>query len=262
MVFKSSLCSMILALASITASADDLPFIATIPVEIAVPQVPLAKGQAQLSIGTQNVDKLQAQLGLIDGLAVLAQGEESVTVRLESMYPTLVSPLKPQYTQSSFIVDGEEASSQAFIAGFAAFKRSDDILEDIASYTNTFITDPTYQNSFQLMSQVATSRSGDCKEYAVLATGLARSLGLNARILFGVVVFNVNGEASAFGHAWAEVWHQDQWHIVDAALYDDQDYDFWYVPAAELANEGFGYRFATLDTIQYLPSKIRDFSSH
>jgi len=58
---------------------------------------------------------------------------------------------------------------------------------------------------------VLKRRSGDCKAHAVLFTALARSLGLPARLVSGLVETD---DGAFYYHQWAEV-YTGQWVPVD-----------------------------------------------
>jgi hypothetical protein len=58
--------------------------------------------------------------------------------------------------------------------------------------------------------EVLDSRRGDCNEHAVLFTALARTAGIPARVVAGVVYL----DGAFYYHAWSEVW-LGQWVAVD-----------------------------------------------
>ena len=64
------------------------------------------------------------------------------------------------------------------------------------------------------------SGHGDCTENAVLLTALARSLGIPARVVTGVVYATRYGGASRVfvPHAWMQAWVEGRWRSYDAAL--------------------------------------------
>ncbi len=62
-------------------------------------------------------------------------------------------------------------------------------------------------------------REGNCKQFAVLTVALARSVGIPARVVFGLaLIAQRNAKYGAFGHAWAELQVEGQWMVADAAL--------------------------------------------
>jgi len=68
---------------------------------------------------------------------------------------------------------------------------------------------PAYSNALEALE----SGRGDCTEHSVLFVGLARALGIPARVAVGIAYWPPGG---GFGwHAWAEVWAGGRWYAVD-----------------------------------------------
>ncbi|WP_157956593.1 transglutaminase-like domain-containing protein [Dyella sp. C11] len=68
--------------------------------------------------------------------------------------------------------------------------------------------------------EVVKLRSGDCKEYAVLLTALARAEHIPARMVTGLVYADrYAGSTRVFvPHAWVQAWVDGRWQSFDAAL--------------------------------------------
>ena len=64
---------------------------------------------------------------------------------------------------------------------------------------------------------VVRTMEGDCTEHAVLFVALARSMRIPARALIGLTHTSMMGGGFG-GHAWAEVWIDNQWQAVDPAF--------------------------------------------
>lgn len=60
------------------------------------------------------------------------------------------------------------------------------------------------------------NKSGDCTEYAYLATALARINGIPARMVGGYVVDRNSAPRAEDYHNWTEMYFQGAWHLVDA----------------------------------------------
>lgn len=60
------------------------------------------------------------------------------------------------------------------------------------------------------------TKSGDCTEYAYLATALARSNGIPARMVGGYVVDRNSAPRAEDYHNWTEMYFNQAWHLVDA----------------------------------------------
>lgn len=79
----------------------------------------------------------------------------------------------------------------------------------------------TYAAEASSALQVLENRAGDCSEHALLFVALARSVGIPARIVGGLVY--AGDEHSLFGwHNWAEIHDGSQWVSVDPIM--DQVY--------------------------------------
>ena len=89
-------------------------------------------------------------------------------------------------SQARAIIGGEKSSLQA------ALKIMDWVHENIA---------PVPTISLPRAKEVLTLRQGDCNEYTVLFTALARAAGIPARMIAGIVYQN----GRFFYHAWPEV---------------------------------------------------------
>ena len=107
----------------------------------------------------------------------------------------------------------------------------------------------SHDRGFDVASEVAVHRDGDCKAYAVLTVALARSVGIPARLVLGLALIHVGTQYGAFGHAWAELQVDGSWVAADAALLDAPN-PVRYLPFGVLADEGMGY---ALDAVRLTP---------
>ncbi len=199
-----------------------------------------------------------AQLQQYSGItaSLLSSGQVAVAMGKQPRFNGVV---QAQYRHSSFVIDIDEAPTQAFINGFTPARNAP--LQAIAAYVNDYIDVPTYIHGFNFASVVASQRSGDCTEYAVLTTALARALGLNARLILGTVIMDDVDEAVAFGHAWTEVWYQGKWQLIDAALYTADINRRYYLPDSTLENEGPGFGLALMTATKRFPLQISQLHS-
>jgi hypothetical protein len=89
----------------------------------------------------------------------------------------------------------------------------------------TFVSDYIDQHGLDVgyasALEVAGSRQGDCTEYAVLLTALARAQGIPARVVTGMVYAErYAGMSHVFlPHSWMQAWIKDRWVSYDAALH-------------------------------------------
>lgn len=108
--------------------------------------------------------------------------------------------------------------------------------------------EPSHSRGFDIASRVATHRSGDCTEHAVLLAALARGVGLPAHVATGTVVVYDGGQVGAFGHAWTEIHRDGRWQLLDATPLGD-DVPVSYLPEGLLEDEGPGYMLSFLGSI-------------
>jgi transglutaminase-like putative cysteine protease len=170
--------------------------------------------------------------------------------------PIFSGEASAKHLSDSFVIDYSEDSIKDFASGFNVSDKQNLELSMLEAYVAEYIDNPTYENGFNIASVVATDRSGDCTEYAVLLTALARTIGLPARVVVGTILVEESESISAIGHAWVEIWHDQQWHIADAAMYQSPARQHFYLPAAALENEGPGYALSMARATALMPIKF------
>jgi len=68
---------------------------------------------------------------------------------------------------------------------------------------------PAYSNALEALE----SARGDCTEHSILYVGLARAIGIPARVAVGIAYWP---PGNGFGwHAWSEIWVKGRWYSVD-----------------------------------------------
>ncbi|HYG66247.1 MAG TPA: transglutaminase-like domain-containing protein, partial [Anaeromyxobacteraceae bacterium] len=73
-----------------------------------------------------------------------------------------------------------------------------------------------YGASADRASEVLAQGKGDCTEHAILFVALARSLGIPARTVHGLVYARYDdGVPALYWHAWAEVQSANEWIAID-----------------------------------------------
>jgi hypothetical protein len=242
------------------ANAQGVPLIAQLNVELdATQKLPLGNS-ISFEFITSNPQAVAQALQNWQGIRVEKLDNDSLLVKSVAR-PRYIGGLNKKYSLDSFVIDINEKSTQDFAAGFIKSHQKPFKLTQLEAYVDEYITKPTYVNGFNIASVVASQRSGDCTEYAVLLTALARSIELPARVIIGVVIIEEQEQeqeqVSGFGHAWVEVWFNEQWHILDAALYRLDAVQRFYLPAGELENEGPGYNMSLAKALILSPHKIR-----
>jgi hypothetical protein len=86
----------------------------------------------------------------------------------------------------------------------------------VSHYVNGHSLDVGYASALE----VVRTREGDCTEFAVLLTALARAQRIPARVITGMVYVTRYGDSSNVfvPHAWMQAWVQGRWQSFDAAL--------------------------------------------
>ena len=236
-------------------SADTAPLMASISVELAAEQSLPLQNSIQATLVTSEATKLKAALGAWEGIDILQATATELTLTITPR-PVYNGSVETAFLADSFVIDINEPSTKQFASEFMHWVTQPWKLSDLTEYVNQYIDQPSYIHGFNFASVVATQRSGDCTEYAALTTALARSLGLPARLVVGTVIVEESTSIQAFGHAWTEVYYENSWQIIDAALLQSTALKHFYLPASALTNEGPGYAMALVHSVGLMPEKI------
>lgn len=206
---------------------------------------------------TTDILSVLAQYKGIDA-TVTGDGQMQIVASRDASYQG--SALE-QHSQASFVIDLEEPDTQVFLNDFQTEKQNI-TLKNIKNFVYQYMTDPTYAEGFNIASAVARTRRGDCTEYAMLTTALARFLGLPARYMVGTIIVQEREQISAYGHAWTEVLVDSKWQILDAAMYHpERDFSSIYLPYGELSNEGPGFTWSLVLLNQLAPKSVTNFEN-
>jgi hypothetical protein len=183
-------------------------------------------------------------------LAAPLPGVQSVaadSLVLDLTRAPVLSSGAPAATEATFLVDYDSESvaelSRMLVERFGETPGNDDLVDFVRD-----VVDPTHGRGFDIASQVASHRSGDCTEHAVLLAALARSVGLPARVAVGSVIIHDGEHVGAYGHAWTELHRDGVWALVDATPLGD-DVPLSYVPEGLIEDEGPGYMFGFMASL-------------
>lgn len=241
------------------AAADGrTPYLATIAIERAPGASGALADDVMATLHVRDAQQTVQALAGIDGVDVIASDADTVRVRYRER-PTLSDSPGEQLRQSTWVVDYDDASVQALLAqGDAAPTPA-----SLESLVFEHVTNKSYSRAFDLASRVAATREGDCTEHAVLLAALARASGFPARVIFGNIVLEQDGELSAFGHAWVEIHDGDGWQIRDATLplATPGAGHSRYLPLGTMADEGPAYALSLVATMSAMPLKITGVTS-
>lgn len=203
-----------------------------------------------LDLYAANLAQLRSQL---DQTSVVVEGESNgkLRVRIAGADVFTQSPVE-QHHAATWVVDYDQPSVTALST---LWQDTDDDSADVlalVAFTHAQIDDPNYRNGLLIASQVARRREGDCSEYGVLQTALARGAGYASRMIFGLLLMVVDNQLLAYGHAWSEIHDGGHWRVADATQPKNQKgvQAAYYLPVMVLENEGPGHvmelvKFAT-----------------
>lgn len=240
-------------------NAQSDPTFAQLPASLASEQVLPLSDTMQLDVQVKAPEALSRLLSEWEGVQILSVSDTRLRLVM-NLGATARSSVAPGYSKSSFIIDFDEPAVQAMLELYLELHPLADDAEpnisDIEHFISDYIDNPSYIHDFAFASTVATSKSGDCTEFAVLVVALARALGLPARVIMGTVIVEGNDNIEAYGHAWGEVWQGDKWHRIDAALAASNAKRNFYLPSHVLQNEGPGYALPLLKSIHNMPTAI------
>jgi hypothetical protein len=89
----------------------------------------------------------------------------------------------------------------------------------VESWVNRNMRATEFSQAMATCANVAKSLSGDCTEYAMLAAGMCRALGVPSRTALGLVYAEGrDGKPYLAYHMWCEVYADGQWLALDATL--------------------------------------------
>jgi transglutaminase-like putative cysteine protease len=168
-------------------------------------------------------------------------------------YPQLPSPPGHDFLAPTFMVDYDEPVFDELASELAALGASPRP-EAVVQLVHRLV-DENVPRGWDIASQVARRRVGDCTEHAVLAAALLRRTGHPARVVVGVALIDEAGKLGAFGHAWAERRAGDRWVVADATLEAGDD-RVRYLPIGYVEDEGVGYATSLMRHMRAWVSKV------
>jgi transglutaminase-like putative cysteine protease len=202
-----------------------------------------------------NRERLLAALGS----TAVPSGRTSVRLALEGLPATArkdVEDPSGRWLAASFIVDHDQPTVDGLRAEFLAAAASSATVRsaELVAFVDRKV-DAVPGQGWEPASQTARTLRGDCTEHAVLTVALARSLGIPARVVVGMVIVRPGTQYVAMGHAWAELRDDDRWTVADAAL-GPMAAQARYVPLGLLEDEGPGFLLQLLDTLNAWVSRV------
>ncbi len=198
-----------------------------------------------LSVTLEEGESFELLAGRVPGAKV--RGSQ---VRLPFRPPALAWRSTPaaRLIQPSFVVDFDSPRFQPFATSFDEHLGATHDAHAIESFVSGYITHKSYARGFDIASDVASSKTGDCTEHAVLLAAALRRRGIASRVVFGLL-FVFGERLDAFGHAWVEAdWGRGPERL-DAAVFGITEkypvlVHYW--PIAALVDEGPGFSRAMI----------------
>lgn len=240
--------------AQVSAEPPQLPSY-QVPLDGQLP-APLKAGESlRLSVRSADASGLSRNLAATTVGDVQVDGDWlSVTL---SGRDTHLAPPAPAHTAASFVIDYELPSVQAVAAGLDWPRKDERSVLALEEHIAQTVVPSAYGRSFDIASEVATKKAGDCSEFAVLSTAVARARGVAARTVLGSLVVTNDTAVTVFGHAWSEVFIDKRWQVADAAARPIPGANYYYLPVAVLGNEGMGFLMGLLSTTLTMPVDAR-----
>lgn len=140
----------------------------------------------------------------------------------EKNAPAQPAPGK-EYTESNFFINWDndlvKAHAAKAIAGLPATAGAWQKAVAVERWVNQNMTAFEFSQTLATADNVAKTRTGDCKQYAMLAAAMCRAHGVPSRTALGVVHGPIrDGKTFMAYHMWYEVFADGQWLPLDATL--------------------------------------------
>jgi transglutaminase-like putative cysteine protease len=143
-------------------------------------------------------------------------------VRQPVAVPNDPLPADPQYLGTSYFIDWDtpqvKQHAAAAVAGLPAGATPFQKAQAVESWVRRNMRAADYSQSMATCGNTARTLSGDCTEYAMLACGLCRAVGVPSRTALGLVYAPGAGGAFLAYHMWFEVYVEGQWIALDGTL--------------------------------------------
>ena len=153
-------------------------------------------------------------------------------------------PVLPRHRGPSWVIDYDQPAFGPALEAARAQLGPTPGAAALTAFSAAYLARKDYTRGFDLASQVAASREGDCTEHAVFLAGLLRAFKVPARAVLGLLLLPTQAAPGAYGHMWVEAWVDGRWVALDAAV--PEALGAARLPVGELEDEGPGYRLGTM----------------
>lgn len=154
----------------------------------------------------QRVSDIGPGIYQVDVGRPLPHGDEEGPTKEDTEANAWVQSDAPEIREAALAIVGNAKSDRARV-------------RSLRSYLTDRIDTKGMDIGYATALETLQSLKGDCTEHAVLLTALARSLGIPARVVTGLVyVDRFAGANRVFiPHAWTQVWLNGRWESFDSA---------------------------------------------
>jgi len=195
-----------------------------------------------------------------NGVKVLSSTSDYTELVIEEN-PSNYNGSSAALTDATFVIDYDEPSVLTLAEQLRAELQRTPTVDELIQFVDSTIKNKTYARNFEIASQVATHKSGDCTEHAVLLTALARYFQMPARVTFGLLLYEQDNQLLTAGHAWTDIYHNNRWVRADATQQSSQQQGaLRYIPLMPLSDESPGYGLEMFNLMAFFPSKVADIS--
>ena len=144
-------------------------------------------------------------------------------VRQPGPPPADPAPADPQYLGTSYFIDWDtpevKKHAAAAVASLPATATAFQKAQAVEGWVRRNMKAADYSQSMATCGNTAKTLSGDCTEYAMLAAGMCRALGVPSRTALGLIYAPGPGGSPVLAyHMWFEVFADGQWVALDGTL--------------------------------------------
>ena len=127
---------------------------------------------------------------------------------------------RQRYLQPNAWVQSDYAGVIGFARRYSGAGSADQIMRQLVDGVREYMTGDVDYLGYASAREALRTRAGDCTEFAVLLAASARSRGIPARVVSGLVYTDrFSGKKEVFSpHTWVQAWTGKRWTSYDAGL--------------------------------------------
>ena len=159
----------------------------------------------------------------VKALDVAAKTFELHVTAIRSPGAAVQKEAGPEFLSSSFFIDWDndpvKAHAKQAVSTLPPTATAWQKARAVENYVHRNMKAAEFSQAMATCSNVARTLSGDCTEYAMLAAGMCRALGVPSRTAIGLIYAAPDrGKAFLAYHMWFEVFADGHWVALDATL--------------------------------------------